>query len=52
LIGQEVATLVNQYQKAGTYRADFNATGMQSGIYIAKLTAGGFTRSVKMTLLK
>ncbi len=52
LIGQEIAVLVNQYQKAGTYRADFNATGMQSGIYIAKLTAGGFTRSVKMTLLK
>lgn len=52
LIGQEVATLVNQNQKAGTYRADFNADGMQSGIYIAKLNAGGFTRSVKMTLLK
>jgi len=52
LIGQEVSVLVHQYQKAGTYRADFNADGMQSGIYIAKLTAGGFTRSVKMTLLK
>lgn len=52
LIGQEVATLVNQNQRAGTYRTDFNAAGMQSGIYIAKLTAGSFTRSVKMTLLK
>ena len=52
LIGQEIAVLVNQYQKAGTYRAHFNATGMQSGIYIAKLNAYGFTRSVKMTLLK
>jgi hypothetical protein len=52
LIGQEVATLVNQNQNAGTYRADFNAEGMQSGIYIAKLNANGFTRSVKMTLLK
>jgi len=52
LIGQEVATLVNQNQKAGSYRADFNAEGMNSGIYIAKLNANGFTRSVKMTLLK
>lgn len=52
LIGQEIASLVNQQQKVGTYRANFNATGMQSGIYIAKLTSGGFTRSVKMTLLK
>lgn len=52
LIGQEVATLVNRHQKAGTYRADFNAEGMQSGIYIARLTSNSFTRSVKMTLLK
>ncbi len=52
LIGQEVATLVNQHQKAGTYRADFDAEGMQSGIYIARLTSNSFTRSVKMTLLK
>jgi len=52
VIGQEVATLVNQNQNAGTYRADFNAEGMQSGIYIAKLNANGFTQSVKMTLLK
>ena len=52
LIGQEVASLVSQYQKAGIYRADFNASGMQSGIYIAKLNSGGFTRSMKMTLLK
>jgi hypothetical protein len=52
VIGQEVATLVNQFQKAGTYRADFNAEGMQSGIYIVKLTANKFTKSIKMTLLK
>lgn len=52
LIGQEVATLVNQYQKTGKYRAEFNAEGLNSGIYIAKLTANGFTRSIKMTLMK
>jgi hypothetical protein len=52
VIGQEVATLVNQHQKAGTYRADFNAEEMQSGIYIVKLTANKFTKSIKMTLLK
>jgi hypothetical protein len=52
LIGQEVATLVHQHQKAGTYQADFDAEGMQSGIYIAKINTNGFIRSVKMTLLK
>lgn len=52
VIGQEVATLVNQYQKAGKYRTDFNAEGLQSGIYVAKLTASEFSTSIKMTLLK
>jgi hypothetical protein len=52
LIGQEIATLVNKHQKAGTYEADFNAEGLQSGIYVARLSADNFTQSVKMTLLK
>ena len=52
LIGQEVATLVRQHQKAGTYRSGFNAEGLQSGIYIAKLTTNSYTQSIKMTLLK
>lgn len=52
LIGQEVATLVNHYQKDGVYRAEFNAEGLNSGIYIAKLTANGFSQSIKITLMK
>lgn len=52
LIGEEAANLVSRYQKAGTYRADFNAEGLQSGIYIARLTANNFTRSIKMIMLK
>ncbi len=52
LIGQEVATLVNKHQKTGVYRVDFNAEGLNSGIYIAKLTVNGFTRSIKMTLMR
>ena len=52
LIGQEVATLVNKHQKAGTYQSDFNAEGLQSGIYVARLSAGDFSKSVKMTFLK
>ena len=53
LIGQEVAALVNQYQKAGTYRADFNAEGNATAEFISlSLHANGFTRSIKMTLLK
>jgi len=52
ILGNEVATVVNQEQTAGTYRADFNAQNLSSGLYIAKLQAGNFSKSIKMTLLK
>ena len=52
ILGNEVAKVVNQEQNAGTYKADFNAENLASGFYIAKLQAGNYTKSVKMTLLK
>ncbi|HVO75153.1 MAG TPA: T9SS type A sorting domain-containing protein [Ignavibacteriaceae bacterium] len=52
IVGNEVATLVNEYQPAGRFRAEFNAANLSSGIYIAKLTTGSFTKTMKMTLLK
>ena len=52
VLGNEVATVVNQEQNAGTYRADFNAEKLASGFYIAKLQAGNSTKSIKMTLLR
>jgi len=52
VLGNEVATLVNQEQSAGVYRADFNGSGLASGLYIARITAGNFTNTVKMTLMK
>jgi len=52
IIGNELTTLVSEYQPAGRFRAEFNAANLSSGIYIAKLTAGSFTKSMKMTLMK
>jgi len=52
VLGNEVADLVNEQQTAGTYRADFSGEGLASGLYIARLTAGNFTSTVKMTLMK
>jgi hypothetical protein len=52
ILGNEVATLVNEEQSAGTYRADFTANNLASGLYIAKLQAGNYTKTIKMTLLK
>lgn len=53
IIGQEVATLVNQELKGGTlHRAVFNAAGMPSGIYFAQLRSGGQMQVTKMLLMK
>ena len=52
VIGNEVATLVNEEQAAGIYRVDFNAVNLTSGMYLARITANDFTQTVKMTLLK
>jgi hypothetical protein len=52
ILGNEVATIINEDQPAGTYRADFNGQGLASGMYIAKLQAGNYTKTIKMSLLK
>ena len=52
VLGNEVATLVNEQQQAGIYRADFTADNLPSGVYFARITANEYSQVVKMTLLK
>ncbi len=52
ILGNEVVTLANNIFAAGTYKTDFNADDLPSGIYIARLTAGNFIQTKKMLLLK
>lgn len=52
ILGNEVTTLVNEEQSAGTYRADFSGAELCSGLYIAKLQAGDYIKTIKMTLMK
>jgi len=51
-LGQQVSTLVNQDLKAGSYKYDFNASGLPSGTYYYRLTSGEFTQTNKMILVK
>jgi uncharacterized delta-60 repeat protein len=51
-LGNEVATLVNEYKQGGSYEIEFNAAGLSSGIYFYKLQAGGFIETKKMILLR
>ena len=52
VLGQEVRTLVNEQQAPGTYRVRFDATGLASGLYFYRITAGAFVDIKKMMLLK
>jgi hypothetical protein len=60
VLGNEVATLVNEEKPAGSYEVEFDAAGLSSGMYFYKLQAGnpstssgqGFVETKKMLLLK
>ncbi len=52
LIGNEVATLVNESNAAGSHEVTFDASELSSGVYICKMTAGNFTTARKMQLIK
>ncbi len=52
ILGSEIATLVNNKQSAGTYKVNFDASNLTSGIYFYQIQAGEFTQVRKMLLLK
>jgi hypothetical protein len=52
LLGEEVATVVNSFQKADRYEVNFNASGMSSGIYVYKIESSNFSASRKLVLMK
>ena len=54
VLGNEVASLVNEYQNAGIYNSQFSILHSQltSGVYFYRLQAGSFTETKKLILLK
>jgi hypothetical protein len=52
ILGKEVATLLNEEQTAGSYKIEFNASSIASGIYFYSLKAGNFIATKKMVLLR
>jgi len=52
VLGNEVATLVNEEKPAGTYQVEWDASRFPSGVYFYQLKVGGFIKSKKMILLK
>jgi len=59
VLGNEIATLVDEEKPAGTYEVNFNASELPSGLYfytlttdISKGTRRGFSETKKMILIK
>lgn len=52
LLGQKVATLVNEAKNIGTYSIDFDASNLPGGIYYYSLFAGDLKETKKMILIK
>jgi hypothetical protein len=50
--GKEVSSLVNSKLQPGEYEAEFNGSGLSSGVYFYRLTAGDFSETKKMILIK
>ena len=57
VLGNEVATLLDEYKSAGSYEINFSvgqdsSPDLASGIYFYQLKAGDFIQSHKMILMK
>ena len=52
MIGQEVASLVNENKPAGSHQVTFNAKELASGMYIYRIQVGSFMSAKKMLLIK
>jgi hypothetical protein len=51
-LGMEVKSLVNETQSPGNYEVTFSGENLPSGVYFYKLTAGDFSATRQMILLK
>jgi len=52
ILGNDVATLVNEYKPAGGYEVEFNVANLPSGVYLYRLQVGDLISTKKMILLR
>jgi uncharacterized delta-60 repeat protein len=51
-LGKEVAALVNEIKSAGNYSVRWNASSLSSGVYFYRISAGSYTQTKQMLLMK
>jgi hypothetical protein len=52
VLGNEVATIVNEEKPAGSYEVEFDGTGLTSGIHFYQLSAQNYIKTLKMMFIK
>ena len=52
ILGNEVATLVDEFLPSGSYEAEWNAVNVTSGVYFYSIKAGEYLETKKMVLMK
>ncbi|MBK7447021.1 MAG: T9SS type A sorting domain-containing protein [Ignavibacteria bacterium] len=52
LTGKEIVTFVDEVKTAGYYNVEFNASNLSSGIYFYRISAGNYTATKKMMLIR
>ncbi len=52
VLGREVAELFNDRAMPGTYRVEFNASSLPSGVYLYRIQSDSFTETKRMMYLK
>jgi len=52
ILGNEVATLVDEYRSAGRYEVEFDAKHLTGGVYFYQLISASFSQTNKMVILK
>lgn len=52
VLGNEIATLVNEELNPGVYQYNFDATNLSSGVYYYKLQSGNYSETKKMILMR
>ncbi len=52
ILGNEIATLVNEAKSTGSYHVTFNSAKIPSGVYFYKLQAGNYSVAKKLVIVK
>ncbi len=51
-LGQQVATLLQGEKESGYHEVKFDGTGLSSGVYFSRITAGDYVATKKLLLIR